>query len=343
MFKKSENTEKTTNQKAISKPPILFDESQFLLEKIGKFLDAPIITYYNGSGGSICNNDAVAIYELLARKERVKHLYFCISSDGGNGIAALRIVNILRNSCEKLTLLVPANCASAATMLALGADEIIMGPLAFLTAVDTSLTHDLSPVDKNNSLVSVSMDELNRVMKLWQENIKTNDENPYKTLYNYIHPLVFGAVDRASSLSLKICREILSYHLNDEEKIMQIAQKLNSDYPAHEYPILLREARSIGLNIKEMDADLAVILRELMQIYAKMCDRKFTDYNENSYHDSSVMNIIESGGAQIYYKVEKDWFYRQEERRWNTMNDESSWIKTWRENGKQKSEILHLR
>ena len=41
MFKKSENTEKTTNQKAISKPPILFDESQFLLEKIGKFLDAP--------------------------------------------------------------------------------------------------------------------------------------------------------------------------------------------------------------------------------------------------------------------------------------------------------------
>ena len=175
----------------------------------------------------------MAIYELLARKERVKHLYFCISSDGGNGIAALRIVNILRNSCEKLTLLVPANCASAATMLALGADEIIMGPLAFLTAVDTSLTHDLSPVDKNNSLVSVSMDELNRVMKLWQENIKTNDENPYKTLYNYIHPLVFGAVDRASSLSLKICREILSYHLNDEEKIMQIAQKLNSDYPAH--------------------------------------------------------------------------------------------------------------
>ena len=63
------------------------------------------------------------------------------------------------------------------------------------------------------------MDELSRVVKLWKNNERPNDENPYKELYKYIHPLVFGAVDRASSLSLKICREILRYHFEDEQKI----------------------------------------------------------------------------------------------------------------------------
>ena len=70
--------------------------------------------------------------------------------------------------------------------------------------MDTSLTHDLSPVDKNNYSVSVSQDELNRVIKLWQDaDGDRQDSNPYAKLYDHIHPLVFGAIDRASSLSLK--------------------------------------------------------------------------------------------------------------------------------------------
>lgn len=62
-----------------------------------------------------------------------------------------------------------SNCASAATMLAFGANEIQMETLAFLIAIDSSLRHDLSPVSTTNSLVSVSMDELNRVVKLWKK------------------------------------------------------------------------------------------------------------------------------------------------------------------------------
>ncbi len=56
--------------------------------------------------------------------------------------------------------LVPLECASAATMIALGADRILMGPTAYLTAVDTSLNHALSPVDRDNDRVSVSLNEL---------------------------------------------------------------------------------------------------------------------------------------------------------------------------------------
>ena len=89
-------------------------------------------------------------------------------------------------------------------MIALGADEIHMGLLAYLTAVDTAITHSLSPVDTYNNLVSVSQDELTRVINLWRVEANEQDSNPYQSIFKYVHPLVIGAVDRASSLSIKL-------------------------------------------------------------------------------------------------------------------------------------------
>lgn len=328
----------------INKPECVFLESQNKIAKIEKILQAPMLVYFSSPGGEICNNDSRAIYKILSGK-RIKHLYFFLTSGGGSGIAALKIVSIIRNYCDKITVLIDSDCASAATMIALGADEIVMGPLAYLTAVDTSLVHDLSPVDKNNRSVSVSMDELSRVLKLWDKSTPNQniDSNPYKNLYEYIHPLVFGAVDRASSLSLKICREILRYHIKNEEDIQKISLKLNSDYPSHSYPILFREAKEIGLNVVEMDENLAKELQELNLIYARMCDAKFTDYDENSYHDSSVLNVIESNKEQIYYQMDIDKFYREQERRWINMNDESSWFRNVLEGKNIKNEKIYLR
>jgi hypothetical protein len=210
-------------------------------------------------------------------------------------------------------------------MMALGADEIHMGPLAFLSAVDTSLTHDLSPIDKDNSLVSVSQDELTRVVKMWRN--EKSEENPYPTLYSYVHPLVIGALDRASSLSMKLCTDILSYHMSDKKKATAISKCLNSDYPSHSYPILLKEAANIGLNAKPLDKELNDQFFELNQLYSKMAQKALTDFDENNYHDNEIRNIIEAEGVQIHYQVDKDWHYRSDERRYIPLNDNSAWYR----------------
>ena len=125
-----------------------------------------------------------------------------------------------------------------------------MGPLAYLSAVDTSLTHDLSPVDNTNRKVSVSLDELSRILAVWNREAdgksKTSGDNPYAAIFPHIHPLVIGAVDRASSLSIRLCSEILSYHMKDKAKAEKISQALNADYPSHSYPITIKEAEQIG-------------------------------------------------------------------------------------------------
>jgi len=326
----------------IKQPPVLFSKTQALLARIGKRLNAPVLAYWNSPRGSICHGDVMAAYALLERLGQHQTIYLFVKSDGGNGQASLRLMNLIRQHAGEVKLLAPLECSSAATMLALGADEIQMGPMAYLTAVDTSLTHELSPLDRENDRVSVSLDELNRVIGRWNTENSQANLNAYQALFQYVHPLVIGAVDRASSLSVMLCRELLSYHLHDENKIMEIAQTLNSKYPSHGYPIMRGEAKKIGLNVVPMDKQVNEDLLALNLLYGEMGQRATTDFDEFRSHSNEILNILEVEGQQIYFQNDKDWFYRNEERRWITMNDNSNWRVLRRVDGRLRKDVFHI-
>jgi len=326
----------------IKQPPVLFSKTQAVIQQVSALLGGPLITYWNNPRGSVCSNDVVVLYELLERLGFHETIYLFLKSDGGSGQVSLRMVNLLRQHCKNLVALVPLECASAATMITLGANQILMGPTAYLTAVDTSLNHALSPVDRDNDRVSVSLDELNRVIRRWRSEQADSTENPYKDLFAYVHPLVIGAVDRAESLSVMLCRELLAYHITDEAKAHEIAASLNSKYPSHNYPILLNEARKIGLNVAPLPMNVNALLLDLNRLYSEMGQKATTDFDEFRAHGNEILNIIEGRDLQIFFQHDKDWFYRSEERRWITMNDNSSWRRIERQRGKLRQSIVHV-
>jgi len=335
---------KARRRTRVKTPPILIAKTQALLKKIQPKVDGVLLTYWTSTSGSVCDNDVMAMQELLQDLGPQRHLTLVVKSDGGSGMAALRMVHLLRQYTRRLTLLAPLNCASAATMLALGADRIGMGPLSYLTAVDTSLEHDLSPVDHTNNLVAVSNDEVERVIRLWKESSGRNTTvNPYQELYKYLQPLVIGALDRASSLSLMLCREILGYHMKDKAKADRISRQLNSSYPAHQYPITSREARRLGLDVFDLDPELDQLLKDLNLVYSEMGQRAITDFDELNHHDNEITNILEGSGLQVFYQVEKDWHYRKEERRWVPMNDVSAWYLARLKAGRVTKSKFHIR
>ena len=343
----------------IKTPPLLYDRTQEVLRNLQRRVEGTLLTYWTSASGSVCDNDVMAMHELLRETGPVDHLTLFVKSDGGSGMASLRMVHLLRRHARRLTILAPLNCASAATMLALGADTIAMGPLSYLTAVDTSLEHDLSPLDHTNNLVAVSNDEVDRVIRLWKEAVgrrraaagaggrprdgEPDGVNPYQELYRYLHPLVIGALDRASSLSLMLCREILGYHMKDARKAEAISRRLNSSYPAHQYPITSREARRLGLRVEDLDPETDRLLQELNLAYSEMGQRAITDYDEANHHDNEITNILEGQGLQVFYQVEKDWHYRKEERRWVPMNDLSAWYRCRRRDRRLEKSRFHIR
>jgi len=328
----------------IKTPPLLFEATQATLNRIQRRVDGMFLSYWTSTSGSVCDNDVMALQDILQGVGPQQRLVLFVKSDGGSGMAALRMVHLLRRYTRRLTVVAPLNCASAATMLALGADTIAMGPLSYLTAVDTSLEHDLSPLDHTNNLVAVSHDEVERVIRLWKASGRgPSAVNPYQELYKYLHPLVVGALDRASSLSLMLCREILGYHMRDRKKTEGISRRLNSSYPAHQYPITSREARSLGLRVEDLDPGVDELLQELNLLYSEMGQRAITDYDEENHHDNEITNILEGKGLQVLYQVEKDWHYRKEERRWVPMNDVSAWYRCRKKDGRVVKTKFHIR
>jgi hypothetical protein len=335
----------------IRRPPVLFERTTPLVEQLEQALGGVFVSYWNSPNASMRHDDVAALDHVLRRirerdQER-RRVFLFIKSDGGEGTAALRMTNILRHWADRVTALVPLDAASAATMLALGADEIQIGPLGYLSAVDTSIRHSLSPIDHLNGLVSVSHDELVRVVRLWSEQQKPEHEgaregNPWAKLYDYVHPLVIGSVDRASSLSIKLCTEILSYHFSDQQAAAEIARALNSDYPAHGYPITLREAQRIGLPAKPLAPDVDELLIQLGQIYAEMGQRADTDFDPRNYHSNEIRKIIEIRGLQLHYQVDMDWHYRETERRWTSLNDRSSWRELRLQDGDRVTKAMHF-
>jgi hypothetical protein len=323
-------------------PPILFNKTQDIIKRVNKILGGTVVTYFNNTRGSVCHDDVLALYEVLEKIGYQEKIYLFLKSSGGNGQASLRLVNLLRQYCNEVIAVIPLECASAATMITLGANEIQMGPMAYLTPVDTSLTHSLSPIDRDNDRVSVSLDELTRVVRLWQAQNGEARENPYQELFQHVHPLVIGAVDRAESLSIMLCKELLAYHIAEEAEADRIANALNAKYPSHGYPILFEEAKRIGLKVSRLVPEINTLLLELNELYSEMGQRATTDFDDTHAHGNEILNIWESTGMLVYYQQDKDWFYRTEERRWISLNDVSRWRRVMKVGNKIEKSDLHI-
>src|SRR6478609_4195214 len=117
-------------ERKVIKPPILYPETQRLIKKIEELKGIKLLSYWNSVNGSICQNDVSSFYEIIKDWPLQEEIYLFIKSDGGDGKASLRIINLLREHSKRLIVLIQGECASAATIMALGADEIQMGPLS---------------------------------------------------------------------------------------------------------------------------------------------------------------------------------------------------------------------
>ncbi len=95
-------------------------------------------------------------------------------------------------------------------------------------------------------------------------------------------------------------------------------------YPSHTYPVTIREARRLGLNVHPLEHKVEVLLRELNRHYSAMCQSLITDYDEFNYHNNEICNILERDGQQAFFRSEQGFPLRKEERRWDPMNDLSA-------------------
>lgn len=329
----------------IRKPPLVWKETQELLTKIESKLGGKILSYYVAPDWQMAQDDVKYFYSHLKTFGHQKKLFFILVSGGGNGMSAWRVASLLSNFCDELTVVLPEVAASAATMLSLAADEIIMTPLAYLTAVDTSLFHPLNPKDNNNRPVLVELDEIKRSLNILIENQKEGGDRSeaYRNIFNYVHPVAFGAMERSANLSEMLCGDILGLRkknlLGDEAK-KAIVNKLNSGYPAHGYPIPRHKAKELGLNVIYSDKELDDLLWSLINTYRFLTEPARTDLNDSSVHTETIIKLIESVNSRFVVNSTVERRLDPIIKGWSTFKDEFRWISLFEKEEAGKKQLM---
>lgn len=119
------------------------DKRVELLEKLEaqapKGKETAYIAFICSAGASIDSDDIPAFGDVLLSIGEVDQLNLIIDSPGGDGTIAEKIIELCRAYCKEFKVIVPNRAKSAATIIALGADEILMGYCSELGPIDAQV------------------------------------------------------------------------------------------------------------------------------------------------------------------------------------------------------------
>jgi len=97
------------------------------------------LAFFSTEAAGIDSADVPAFGDALMSLGDVDELDLIINSPGGDGTVAEKIIELCRAYCKEFKVIVPNRAKSAATVVALGADEIIMGYCSELGPIDAQV------------------------------------------------------------------------------------------------------------------------------------------------------------------------------------------------------------
>jgi hypothetical protein len=225
---------------------------------------------------------------ITGRKEfkKGKTLDLLIHSNGGEADSAYRLIKFLRGRYATVNALVPLHAKSAATLMCLGADRIIMGEFAHLGPVDVQLTDPLhrgaeyfSPLNEFKAMdflrdYAIELVDFFTGLFLQRSGMSVKDALheaiPCVTtilhpLYAQVDPIEMGEHRRSLAIGEEYANRLLDAVKNPNRE--RIVEKLVWKYPSHDFAIDREEAHDLGIPVERMSGeDENALLNALMEL-----------------------------------------------------------------------------
>lgn len=220
-----------------------------------------------------CIDPFVDILEQIGPTDRISLI---LHTNGGQTLAAWRIINLVRMFCEELEVLIPLKALSAGTLISIGSDRIIMTKQAALGPIDPSVNNALNPqadIGGQTKPVPVSVENVRGYLDIAREELKIGGEEALSSvllnLTSYVHPLVLGEIFRTQTQIRFLAEKLLRQQVKDGQKIKSIIDFLCADSGSHDYTINRREAADLGLTIDKPSDALYKIMRKIQLSYTE--------------------------------------------------------------------------
>lgn len=257
--------------------------------------------------GSITDANADQFIDLIrAEKSEMTTCSLILTTYGGDPDAGFRIARAIKRYYKKFVLYVFGTCKSTGTLIALGADEIIMSDFGEFGPLDIQLTKEdemyntsgLSYVQSLNSLTDhIFRSFEHNFLKLKQRSgnaitTRTAAEVASKLAVGLIGPISgqldpvkVGEVHRAINIAYAYGKRLCG----DSEKI----RKLASDYPSHGFVIDIDEAKSVfGENVRFVNEIEQYLERWLIKDVRNEYQDRTILLNLHNHRD--IMGTVES-------------------------------------------------
>lgn len=223
----------------------------------------PLIVYVTnerpGIGGEIAGD---VLPEFMDQAEALptdnSGIDLLVVSNGGDPTVAFRIITILRERTGHIAVLIPQAAYSAATLLALGADEIVMHPNGNLGPVDPQIH-----IHTGEGSSRFAAEDVSAFLRFARDEVGLTDQQHltalFQTLCNQVGPMSLGFSARASQLAASLGEKLLRLHMKSEAKAQSahaIAESMCKDFYDHGYAVSRKEARQIGLKVAKDNKEL---------------------------------------------------------------------------------------
>jgi ATP-dependent protease ClpP protease subunit len=204
-------------------------------------------------GGSINQNDILAFSDLLQDKAG-KDVDLLLQSPGGDIDVAEKIIYMCRNNTKSFRVIVTESAKSAATLIALAADEIVMGH-----------TSELGPIDPQIIVTTASGQTIDRPAQSFLDGLKAIQKEVeeakgilspvYFPLLQQLDPALIDFCKKAVRRSQRFAEKWLNYSQckGNPKRAKQIARKLagTKRYLSHGAVIDYQEAsKELKLRVK---------------------------------------------------------------------------------------------
>jgi hypothetical protein len=247
--------------------------------------------------------DRASVAEGYSVEPRPGKIHVILESGGGSLDSAYKVVLFLRSFVKDVHVYVPCRAKSAATLIAIGADRVVMSPYAELGPLDTQITDPRNPATHVSALdcyrsvdyvrefgvqtiptaLKVMLSETQALIPLAQlvESATTFAIGGVKPLLEQIKGLDFGAWGRTLRIGETYAKEVRLrlHHPSTEKDAEWLATKLVYGYPHHLYPIDRAEAKSLGLGVETMPKDVYAAAKAI----AEACrgESRFVGFSED--------------------------------------------------------------
>ena len=279
-----------------------------LIKQIEELRGSRVVTYFTSDRkGPINARIAMDVIPVISGQLRtigkVKNIDLFLYSSGGDPMVPWRMVSMIREYCDKFSVLVPYKAHSAATMIALGADEIVMSDLSEISPIDPSTANVFNPTDPRNvqKKLPISVEDVMAYFDLAKNKFGIKNDEELTKIFNkfvesnpQIHPLALGNVNRMHNLIRILAKRLLKSHKlpMKEDEIEKVVDYFTEKLYSHQYFIGRKEAKEdLGLKtIVNADGVLSKTMTDLYEEYRKEMKLGALWNPENELGENAVQN-----------------------------------------------------